>query len=115
MRPWLRRSDEELRKQLAELEVGSESDDDHISIDCVYDSDNNDAPYIPKDINSDSDSDSCDEPLRKKVCCDVRNLQPFFALTEQHTSRVRPGTTRLLSISETPLFSENGRPEVVNY
>ena len=97
---------EEFRKQLAELEVASELDDDHLSIDSVYDSDNNDAPYIPEDISSDSDSDSCDEPLRKKVCCDVRNSQPFFALTEQHTSLVRPGTTRLLSILKLRYLAE---------
>ena len=58
-------SEEEVMKQLAELE--SESDDDHCSLDSVYDSDNNDAPYIPEDFSTDSDSDCSYKPLRKKV------------------------------------------------
>ena len=36
----------------AQLKAESESDDDHLSIDSVYDSDNNDAPYIPENISS---------------------------------------------------------------
>ena len=70
--------DKDIRIELADLEVESESNDDHLSIDSVYDSDNNDATYISEDIGSDSDSDSCDKPFRKKVCCDVRNSPPFF-------------------------------------
>ena len=56
----------------------SESDDNHFSIDSVYDSDNSDAPYIPEDFCSDSDSDSSDEPLKKKVCRDVQNSQQII-------------------------------------
>ena len=36
----------------AQLEAKSESDDNHLSIDSVYDSNNNDAPYIPEGISS---------------------------------------------------------------
>ena len=74
-------------KQLAELE--SESDDDHCSLDSVYDSDDNDALYIPEDFSSDSDSDSSYEPLRKNVCHDVQNSQQLFPSPEDHRSRVR--------------------------
>ena len=80
-------SEEEVMKQLAELE--SESDDDHCSLDSVYDSDDNDAPYIPEDFSTDSDSDSSLEPLRKKVCHGVQNSQQLFSSSEDHISRVR--------------------------
>ena len=69
-------SEEEVMKELAELE--SESDDDHCSLDSVYDSHDNDAPYIPEDFSTDSDSDSSYEPLRKKVRHGVQNLQQLF-------------------------------------
>ena len=36
----------------AQLGAESESDDNHLSTNSVYDSDNKDAPYIPEDISS---------------------------------------------------------------
>ena len=80
-------SEEEVMKQLAKLE--SESDDDHCSLDSVYDSDDNDALYIPEDFSTDSDSDSSYEPLRNIVCHDVQNSQQLFSSPEDHSSRVR--------------------------
>ena len=64
-------SDEDIRIELADLEIKSESDDDHLAIDSVYDSNNNDAPYISEDIGSDSDSDSCDEPFRENIYVNI--------------------------------------------
>lgn len=100
-------SDNEINKLLLDLEVGSESDDDHISLDSVYDSENNDAPYIPEEISSSSDSDSekSYESLRKKFCDNVRNKQSFLASTEHDTSRVPSGP--LSSPAELPAASTN--------
>ena len=41
----------------AQLEAESELDNNQLSIDSMYDSDNNNAAYIPEDISSDSDSE----------------------------------------------------------
>ena len=48
----------------------------------MHDSENNDAPYIPEEIisSSDSDSEKGYEPLRNKV--NVRNSQSLLASTE---------------------------------
>ena len=49
---------------MAELE--EESDCDNLSIDDVYDSDN-DVSYNPEDLSSDCDSEGCDEPFEKET------------------------------------------------
>ena len=61
-------------KQLAE----SESDDGRSSLDSVYDCDDNDTPHIPEDFSTASGSGSSYEPLRKKVCHGVQDLQQLF-------------------------------------
>ena len=46
-----------LCRQLLELESESDSEDNWF-VDSVYDSDDNDAPFIPEDLSSSSDSNS---------------------------------------------------------
>ena len=49
------------RKTLSDAEIRAKRDK-YLSIVSVYGRDNNDAPYIPEDISSNSDSDGCVGP-----------------------------------------------------
>ena len=62
-------------RQLLELESESDSED-HWFVDSVYDSDDNDAPFIPEDLSSSGDSDSeKNEASRKRIRYILQNLQ----------------------------------------